>query len=207
MGAVGAMRQATRSPRGASAPRTYERPGDRHGTRPDAGDPDCERFVRLIYDEHGSELLRYAARLLGGDWIRAEDILQEAAVRAWRHVGLLRRQEATGLRPWLFTVVRNLSIDDHRARLIRPVSAGPVDDVVIPVDDDVDRTLLRHVVRDALDDLTPLQRQVLHHTYFLGHSVAETAEALGVARGTVKSRTYYAVRALELALRRRGVHA
>ncbi|MFJ8547260.1 sigma-70 family RNA polymerase sigma factor [Streptomyces sp. NPDC093586] len=103
--------------------------------------------------------------------------------------------------------MRNLVIDDHRARLIRPVSSCSTDGLVIPVDDDIERTLMRQVVHDALDDLTPQQRQILHHTYFQGHSVAETAEALGIAQGTVKSRTYYAVQALKLALNNRGIRS
>ncbi|MFJ4622052.1 sigma-70 family RNA polymerase sigma factor [Streptomyces sp. NPDC088812] len=167
---------------------------------------DCEPFVRMIYEEYGGVLTRFAARLLGGDRDRAEDILQEAAVRAWRHVGVLGRQDG-GLRPWLFTVVRNLVIDERRASLVRPVTACPLDHVVIPVGDGAERVLTRHVVTDALHDLTAQQRQILHHMYFLGHSVAETSEVLGIAQGTVKSRTYYAVRALGNALRDRGIHA
>ncbi|MFF9580494.1 sigma-70 family RNA polymerase sigma factor [Streptomyces achromogenes] len=168
---------------------------------------DCERFIRAVYDEHGDALRRFAARLLGRDWIKAEDILQEAAIRAWRHTGLLARQGKDEVRPWLFTVVRNLVIDEHRARLVRPVSAGTVDDLVIPVDDGIERALTRQVVHDTLDDLTPQQRQILHHTYFRGHSVAETAQVLGIAQGTVKSRTYYALRALRSALHNRGVRS
>ncbi|GAA2733123.1 sigma-70 family RNA polymerase sigma factor [Streptomyces nogalater] len=166
---------------------------------------DCERFIRVIYDEHGDALRRFAARLLGGDWTKAEDILQEAAIRAWRHTGLLARQGKDGVRPWLFTVVRNLVTDEHRARLVRPVSACTVDELVIPVDDGIERALTRQVVHDTLDDLTPQQRQILHHTYFQGRSVTETAQVLGIAEGTVKSRTYYALRALRSALHDRGV--
>ncbi|MFJ4696378.1 sigma-70 family RNA polymerase sigma factor [Streptomyces sp. NPDC088766] len=173
-------------------------------TRPGPARTDCEHFVHVVYEQHGSSLMRFAARLLDGDWDRAEDILQEAAVRAWRHIGLLGRQEK-GLRPWLFTVVRNLVIDDQRARQIRPVTAGPFEQAVIPVADHVERTLTRHVVTDALRDLTPQQRQILHHMYFRGDSVAEAAEALGIAQGTVKSRTYYAMQALRTALRDRGL--
>ncbi|MEV5148233.1 sigma-70 family RNA polymerase sigma factor [Streptomyces sp. NPDC052727] len=206
MGATSIMRQVEKTRQGASVSGTSEPPHERRWTRSD-DDTDCERFVRLIYDKHGSALIRFAARLLGGDWVRAEDILQEAAIRAWRHIGLLGQQGEDGVRPWLFTVVRNLVIDDHRARLIRPVSTCPVDDLVIPVDDDIERTLTRQVVHDALDDLTPQQRQILHHTYFQGHSVAETAEALGIVQGTVKSRTYYAVQALKLALHNRGIRS
>ncbi|MDN3262787.1 sigma-70 family RNA polymerase sigma factor [Streptomyces sp. CSDS2] len=207
MGATSAMGQAEKARQGAFASGTGESPQDLRWTRCDADETDRERFVREVYDKHGSALTRFAARLLDGDWARAEDILQEAAIRAWRHVGLLGQQEEDGVRPWLFTVVRNLVIDDHRARLVRPVSACLVDDLALPVHDDIERTLTRQVVQEALDDLTPQQRQVLHYTYFQGHSVAETAEVLGIAQGTVKSRTYYAVRALKRALHTRGIRS
>ncbi|MCX5400469.1 sigma-70 family RNA polymerase sigma factor [Streptomyces sp. NBC_00102] len=191
--------------RSATAAREPSRPVGPSGPgRP--VDRDGESFVRMIYEQYGTVLMRFAARLLGGDWDRAEDILQEAAVRAWRHIGMLGEQEEN-LRPWLFTVVRNLVIDDHRARLIRPATACPLDRVTLPVADEIERTLTRHIVHDALTDLTPQQRQILHHMHFLGHSVAEAAAALGIAQGTVKSRTYYAVRALKAALEKRGIQS
>ncbi|CAL9661205.1 ECF RNA polymerase sigma factor SigL [Streptomyces sp. enrichment culture] len=206
MTAASVTGQAIEDRPGMRVSRTRAPQHDRQPVRLSADTRDCEHFVRVIYAEHGSALVRFAARLLGGDRPRAEDILQEATIRAWRHIDLLVHQE-DGLRPWLFTVVRNLVIDDRRARLVRPVSACAVDDVVISVEDDSERILTRHIVQDAMDDLTPQQREILHHTYFLGHSVAEAAELLDIAQGTVKSRTYYAVRALKLALRNRGVHS
>jgi RNA polymerase sigma-70 factor (ECF subfamily) len=58
----------------------------------------------------------------------------------------------------------------------------------------------RHLVAAALGRLTPEHRDVLRECYFLGSSVAQAAHALGIASGTVKSRTYYALRALRLAI-------
>jgi RNA polymerase sigma-70 factor (ECF subfamily) len=52
------------------------------------------------------------------------------------------------------------------------------------------------VVLEALEKLTAAHRDVLVQLYFRGHSVAETADALGIPPGTVKSRSYHAVRAL-----------
>jgi RNA polymerase sigma-70 factor (ECF subfamily) len=64
----------------------------------------------------------------------------------------------------------------------------------------------RHLVVAALGRLTQEHRQVLRECYFRGSSVAEAAHALGIAPGTVKSRSYYALRALRLAIEElRGV--
>ncbi|WP_240436589.1 sigma factor [Streptomyces sporangiiformans] len=78
-----------------------------------------EEFIRGLYDEHGSRLTRYAARLLGGDWHQAEDVLQEAVTRAWKHANAIDG-DAGEARPWLFTTVRRLVVDHHRARRVRP---------------------------------------------------------------------------------------
>jgi RNA polymerase sigma-70 factor (ECF subfamily) len=75
----------------------------------------------------------------------------------------------------------------------------------IPGLDEVEQSLDRIVVTDALWSLSPEHRAVLVETYYRGRSVAEAASVLGVPPGTVKSRCYYALRALSLALAERGV--
>jgi RNA polymerase sigma-70 factor (ECF subfamily) len=60
-------------------------------------------------------------------------------------------------------------------------------------------------VADALGSLRPEHRRVLLETYYHGRSVAEAASVLGIPAGTVKSRTFYALRALKLALEERGL--
>jgi RNA polymerase sigma-70 factor (ECF subfamily) len=71
--------------------------------------------------------------------------------------------------------------------------------------DKVDQLLESWVVAEAMTRLSPEHRQVLHETYFDGRSVSEAAQRLGIAPGTVKSRTHYALRALRLALEELGV--
>lgn len=71
--------------------------------------------------------------------------------------------------------------------------------------DEADRVLESWAVADALSDLRPEHRQVLVQTYYLGRSVAEAAAELGIPGGTVKSRTFYALKALKLALEERGL--
>ena len=59
-------------------------------------------------------------------------------------------------------------------------------------------------VADALASLSADHRTVLLETYYRGRTVTEAATTLGIPVGTVKSRSYYALRALRLALEERG---
>jgi len=165
-----------------------------------------EGTLRALYDEHAAALLSYALRLTAGDRGRAEDIVQETLLRAWRHIGAL--DEARGSRrAWLVTVARNVAVDAHRARAARPREVA--DDVlaVVPGADEVERALDRILVSEALAALSPEHRAVIVETYYRGRSVSDAAAVLGIPAGTVKSRTYYALRALRLALTERGVTA
>jgi RNA polymerase sigma-70 factor (ECF subfamily) len=163
-----------------------------------------EKGLRALFDAHASVLLAYAMRLTGGDRARAEDVVQETLVRAWRNLDRLD-ERAAPVRPWLFTVAQRIAIDAHRARRARPAEVGDEMLAVIPALDELEPMLDRVVVSDALGSLSREHRAVIVETYYRGRSVAEAAEVLGIPPGTVKSRCYYALRALKLALAERGV--
>jgi RNA polymerase sigma-70 factor (ECF subfamily) len=160
-----------------------------------------EQLVLALQAEHGSALLRYVTRITG-DPQRAEDIVQETLLRAWRKAGALEG-DPSSLRSWLFAVAHNLAIDDRRARAARPEETGPelADATVIG---QLDRALEVAQITEALRSLSRDHREALVETYFRGRSVAEAASVLGVPPGTVKSRTYYGLRALRAALEERG---
>jgi RNA polymerase sigma-70 factor (ECF subfamily) len=159
-----------------------------------------------LYDQHGGPLLAYALQLTGGDRHRAEDVVQETLLRAWRHPEALEPHRGSP-RAWLRTVARNIAFDEHRARQSRPREVGIelADRASDAADDAIDRALEAWIVAEALESLTPAHRQVLVETFYRGGSVADASAALGVPPGTVKSRTYYALRALRGALVERGV--
>ena len=104
-------------------------------------------------------------------------------------------------------MARNIAFDDYRARQARPREVGIelADRVAESGDDTIDRALEAWIVAEALESLTPAHRQVLVETFYRGGSVADASLAIGVPPGTVKSRTYYALRALRAALVERGV--
>ncbi len=124
-------------------------------------------------------------------------------LRAWRHLD--RLGESSGARPWLFTVAQRVAIDAYRARKARPPEVGEGALAAVPSLDELEHTLDRIVVTDALHSLSAEHRAVIVETYYRGRSVAEAASTLGIPPGTVKSRCYYALRALKLALVERGV--
>ena len=162
--------------------------------------------MRPLHDEHAAALWSFCLHLTGNDRARAEDIAQETLLRAWRHADVLEESRGS-VRSWLFTVARNILIDEWRTR--RAQSEVPVAEVpdLAPSEDRTDGLLLSWVVGDCLSRLSPEHRAVLLECYYQGRSVAEASRRLGIPEGTVKSRTHYALRALRLALEEMGVGA
>src|SRR6202035_4592529 len=80
-------------------------------------------LMRVLFDEHGAALWRYAVRLTG-DRARAEDVVQETLLRAWQHREVVDDSERP-VRAWLFTVARNMIIDERRSSRFRHEVSPP----------------------------------------------------------------------------------
>jgi RNA polymerase sigma-70 factor (ECF subfamily) len=155
--------------------------------------------MRQVWQLHGAALMRFALRLTLGDKQRAEDIVQETLVRAWRHPEVVGSGQQP-IRSWLLTVTRRVAIDMWRARSRTdeiledeqtdlPDPTEPIEQVITAVD-----------IRAALSQLIPEHRQVIVEMYWRDRSVAEIANKLRIPEGTVKSRAYYGLRHLRRVL-------
>ena len=169
-------------------------------------------MMRMLYDEHAEALWRYALRLTG-DAARAEDVVQETLLRAWRHPEVSADPDHPA-RAWLYTVARNLVIDERRSARFRKEAGTPDLEKVADAatagtaaagPDEVDTALDRLLISTALSELSEDHRAVIRRAYYQGWSTAQIAADLGIAEGTVKSRLHYAMRALKLNLQEMGV--
>ena len=152
-------------------------------------------FARLV-DRHLDDACRLATVILGGDRMEAEDAVQEAAVRAWRHFGALRDEERFAA--WFARIVVNACRDRLRSRRVRAIDPAALDTAAVPdrtATVDATDTLVR-----ALRALPPDQRIVIALRYFGDCSLEEIAARTGERTGTVKSRLHYGLRALRATL-------
>ncbi|MEU6440807.1 sigma-70 family RNA polymerase sigma factor [Streptomyces sp. NPDC047046] len=167
-------------------------------TTPPTATDSPELLVALVR-EYRDALVAYAERMLGDHGL-AEDVVQEATIRAWRNIDRFHGMRGS-VRGWLFTVTRHLVVDSVRkpharrevvgASFAEPPSGA---DGTAGADD-------RIAVARLLRGLSVEHRAVLAHLYLRDRSIKETAVILGVPPGTVKSRHHHALRKLRGPLR------
>jgi RNA polymerase sigma-70 factor (ECF subfamily) len=158
---------------------------------------DLDAFSELTADRTGR--LYAAARLILRDDERAADAVQDALLQAWLDIRGLRDPERFDA--WLHRLLVRAcyrAAKRHRTRDIVEIQVATQADTVSP---DAQRALL---VRDQLERgfrrLTPEQRAVIVLRHYLGLSLAESAEVLGIPLGTMQSRLHRATQAMRAAL-------
>ncbi len=153
-----------------------------------------------IVQEHQQPVFRLAYLILG-DADEAEDIAQEAFIRAYRALG--RFDARRPMRPWLLRIAANLAYNRRRGvgryfqALQRLLNSTPHQQ---PVAQRVDQRLESGALWRAVRRLGPADQRVIYLRYFLECSESESAEALGVPKGTVKSRLHRALKRLRAIL-------
>jgi len=162
--------------------------------------PGDESDLEAAYASHRAELLGFARRSLGDSEL-AEDAVQETFARAWR--SRQRFNPSLGaMRTWLFAIERHIVVDFARLRRARPTSE--LDHELASPSDPIGAALRSALIEDALRALAPPHRQAIVEIYFRGRSSRELAKELGLPEGTVRSRLFYALRALREGLSERG---
>lgn len=166
-----------------------------------------DRSVALgeLYDRYGARLYGLGVRLFGDRGL-AEELVQETFVRVWRAAGRFDGRKGTA-RAWMFTIARRAAADLHRRRPgdRERLDAEPPD--LGASDDRIDALMLELAVEDAMATLNPQHRQAIELAYRHELSQSEIADRLGLPLGTVKSRTFAALRALRQALADQGFDA
>lgn len=177
-----------------------------------AGDRDA---FELLVERHRDRVFRLALRLCGGDRGRAEDVAQEAFLRAFR--GLAGFEHGALFGTWLHRVTVNVAISEIRRRraskrgaaLSLDAPAGPEDERTLqvespnvdPASDALADERRRHVL-SAIDALEPELKVLVVLVNLEGRSYEEAAEIASVPIGTVRSRLHRAREILEERLRR-----
>ena len=128
--------------------------------------------------------------LLLGDPDEAEDVAQETFLRAWNY--LRRFDPERPLRPWLLSIASNLASNRRRSagRYVAALMRAFRNEPLAPpsIEDRSARQMEASELWRAVQHLSLPDQQIVYLRYFLELSVAETAQALDVAEGTVKSR-------------------
>jgi RNA polymerase sigma factor (sigma-70 family) len=161
-----------------------------------AGRGDHDAFAVLVRGVVAR--LDAAARLILHDPELARDAVQEALVRAWRDLPGLRDPDRFDAWVRRITVRSCLEILRRRRRRVLEVELTPMADV--PVGDTGSIVADRDQIERALRRLAPDWRAVVVVHYFLGLPLPETAEALGIPLGTVKSRLHRSLAAMRVEL-------
>jgi RNA polymerase sigma-70 factor (ECF subfamily) len=159
---------------------------------------DRNEFDRLLL-QHLDAILRYAQRLVGRDVHSAEDLAQEAALkasRAWRSFG-----GRSSFKTWVFQIVTNA----FRDRLRRREHTAELTDEAATTEIDVARAAtdaeIGHIVACAIASLPPRQREVLVLMTYEGLSGAEAAQILGISEQNARVNLHHARENLKLKVR------
>ena len=140
---------------------------------------------------------------LTGDRLTAEEILQDTFARAHRHRHKFRTDMSP--LPWLHRVSLNLCYSRLSRRRLETGSIDDATEYALPDDrslpaETAEQAELRQIVREGIAALPEKHRSVVVVYYLHSLSLVETAQALGIQLGTVKSRLHYALRSLRIHL-------
>jgi RNA polymerase sigma-70 factor, ECF subfamily len=164
----------------------------------DVGAPMAE-----LYRRYAARLYRYGLQALGDAGL-AEETVQECFLRLWRNAGQFDAARGS-VAAYLIVIGRSVAADVRKRPSSRPLEELE-EGQLPPQMDSVDQILSGLMVREAMDSLSPAHRQVLMLAE-AGLTQSQIATRLELPLGTVKTRTFNAMRALRGALAKHGFDA
>ena len=153
------------------------------------GDPDA---VREVYRSHGRLVFAVAFKVLGDRGL-AEEATQQAFVKAWRAAQSFDEQRELG--PWLAAIARRVAIDLYRREAVRatdPIESAAGDPALVSSPQSAEALYDVWEVREAVAQLPPEEQEIVRLQHLDGFTHAQIADRLGIAVGTVKSRSFRA---------------
>lgn len=158
--------------------------------------------LTVLVERHHGPLLGFLYRMMGGDRALAEDLVQEAFLRALR--AIRQYQYPRPFKPWLYAIATNLARDHYKRADTRHTISAPSDEMTWETASGQagwpENSLLAEEearrVAAAVMALPAHQREALVLRYYQALSLAEIADALVVPVGTVKSRLFLGLRRL-----------
>jgi RNA polymerase sigma-70 factor (ECF subfamily) len=157
--------------------------------------------VRKVYRAFAGLVFSVAMRVLD-DRSLAEEVTQQTFLQAWR--GAAAFEDGRDLAPWLATIARRCAIDAHRKRSRRPAmalaDADPTEAALVTLPPSADQLSDVWQVRSAIESLPAGEQEIVRLQHLEGCTHIEIAERLGIAVGTVKSRSFRAHKSLLAAL-------
>lgn len=142
-----------------------------------------ERFIDLVRAEQES-LRRFLLALCGGDASLADDIAQDALVRAYVASGSFLG--LSKFSTWLFRIAYNCYVDHHRKPRLGTISSDTKQALSVPAAEETDSGFRHQRLYQALDSLPEKEKASIVLHYFEDRSIKEISSILQIPQGTVK---------------------
>lgn len=142
-----------------------------------------ERFIDLVRVEQES-LRRFLLALCGGDASLADDIAQDALVRAYVASGSFLG--LSKFSTWIFRIAYNCYVDHHRKPRLETISSDTKQALSVPATDETDSGFRHQRLYQALESLPEKEKASIVLHYFEDRSIKEISSILEIPQGTVK---------------------
>lgn len=161
--------------------------------------------LQALFGRHNVRIFRFITRLVKNESV-AEELTNEVFIDVWRNAGKFESRSAATT--WLFAIARNKAISSLRKRKDEELDDAMAEE--IPDTDDTPEVAAqkqdkRSILRDCLAQLSEEHREVIDLVYYHEKSVREVSEITDTPEATVKTRMFYARKALSALLLEAGI--